>query len=419
MTISLLSADILGEVSSKLSSGGRFNALTRFDEAGGNEWGMGVWLLGGIVALLVILGAMFVAVSVIRAMKEKKAAKLSVASKGRQMGLSERQLRMAGEIADRAGLPDRDGIYSIEDAFDRGVQKIIEQNLSKGLVREEIVRLKAELSGLREKIGFRDKVNSEPAGRPALSNQPTTRQISAGRVVRLTRRANPVDGGIETSIIENNKNEIRVKLVGNIKINFGDSWRVRYDYGASVWEFDSTVTGYDGNILRLSHSDNVRFISRRRFDSVVVKEQSLVANFPFSGPARPEGVGSPFFVPMTVTAIAGPWLRLETAHRIVSNQRVLVIMKIENAVAKPGQNGFETQVIEDTGEIKNIEQKGDNFIVSIELTGLSDSDIDHLVSVAKRVAVKSASQAAGKEGAGEAAEETKENYKAAGAGARQ
>jgi hypothetical protein len=69
MTISLLSADILGEVSSKLSSGGRFNALTRFDEAGGNEWGMGVWLLGGIVALLVILGAMFVAVSVIRAMK--------------------------------------------------------------------------------------------------------------------------------------------------------------------------------------------------------------------------------------------------------------------------------------------------------------------------------------------------------------
>jgi ribosomal protein L12E/L44/L45/RPP1/RPP2 len=122
---------------------------------------------------------------------------------------------------------------------------------------------------------------------------------------------------------------------------------------------------------------------------------------------------------MTVTAIAGPWLRLETAHRIVSNQRVLVIMKIENAVAKPGQNGFETQVIEDTGEIKNIEQKGDNFIVSIELTGLSDSDIDHLVSVAKRVAVKSASQAAGKEGAGEAAEETKENYKAAGAGARQ
>jgi hypothetical protein len=90
---------------------------------------------------------------------------------------------------------------------------------------------------------------------------------------------------------------------------------------------------------------------------------------------------------MTVTAIAGPWLRLETVHQIKANKRVLVVMKIDNAVAKPEENGFESQVVEDIGEIKNIEQKKDIFIVSVELMGLSDSDIDHLVSVARRVAV--------------------------------
>jgi hypothetical protein len=188
-------------------------------------------------------------------------------------------------------------------------------------------------------------------------------------------------------IIENNDNEIRVKLGGNIKINFGDTWRVRYSLGVSVWEFESTVVGYDGNILKLGHSDNIRFVSRRRFESVAVKEQAYLAMFEFDKPVDGESAGVPFFLPMTLTAVAGPWIRLETVHEIEKAARVLVIVRIEKATARP-DTGFDALIIQDVGEIKYIEQKKDSYVVSVELTGMSDEDIDRLDGIAKRVAVK-------------------------------
>ena len=374
---------------------GNMSAMKRFEgvkqlESVDNQWSSANWyvIILSVLALLVVL---FIMVSIARARKGRKAAKATVAGKGQQIGLSGRQIEMIREIADKAGVPNKESVFSIEEAFDKGAEKIIEQNLSKGKVGEEIVELKAELAGLREKIGFKDKKGDqiiEKSARPAVSS---SRSIPAGRVVYLTRRANPADSGIETMIIENNDNEIRVKLSGNIKINFGDNWRLRYSYGASVWEFESTVLGYDGNILKLSHSYNIRFVSRRRFESVAVKEQAYLAVFPFAGPAQPESVGVPFFLPMTLTAIAGPWIRLETVHKIESGVRALIIMKIEKSIVKP-DSGFEAQIIEDIGEIKYVEQKKDIFIVSVELTGMSDEDIDHLVGISKRAAIKETSE---------------------------
>ena len=164
------------------------------------------------------------------------------------------------------GSAEQRRIFSIEDAFDRGAEKIIEQNLAKGRVREEIVQLKAELAGLREKLGFKNKVSEAAVEKNGETESADRQQADfGGQGCASYPQDEPGDGGIETAIIENNENEIRVKLTDNIKINFGDLWRLRYSYGASVWEFESSVIGYDGNILRLSHSDNVRFISRRRF----------------------------------------------------------------------------------------------------------------------------------------------------------
>jgi hypothetical protein len=400
MTVTSASAEIFDKVLAGLTSGQRFGALSRFDEAGSNEWRMGNWFLTGIFFLLVLLLLLFIFVSIERARKEKKVAKLSVARKGRQIGLTPQQLQMVTAIANKSGLPNKEGVFSIEEAFDCGAEKIIEQNLAKGLVREEVVQLKAELAGLREKLGFKNKASGGAVEKTARTNQPTgTRLIPAGRVVYLTRRTNPGDRGIETAIIENNENEMRVRLPDQVKINFGDRWRVSYDYGASVWEFQSSVIGYDGNILRLSHNDNVRFVSRRRFSPVQVRQQALLAVFPFAEQTCADGVESPVFLPATVIEIAGPWLRLETAYQMQAGGRALVVMKVSNAVAKPLESGFESQTIQDISEVKNTEQKGGLCIISVELSGISDSDIDHLLNVAKRAAIKAEAQqgAAGEE----------------------
>jgi hypothetical protein len=393
MTVWSVSAEFVDKVLSGLTSGQRLDALRRIDEAGSNNWRMGGWFVTGACVLLVLLLVLYAVMSFLRKRQEGKAARQFFASRGGRLGLTPHQLKIVSEIADKSGLPDKDGIFSIEDAFDRGAEKIIEQNLAKGFVREEIVQLKAEIASLREKIGFKNKETEKPGQRVVKANQPTgTRMIPAGRVVYLTRRTTPSDNGIETTIIENNENEIKVRLSIKIKINFGDIWKLRYNYGASVWEFESSVIGYDGSVLRFSHSNNIRFVSRRRFASVPVRQQALMTEFSFAEKSEKEVVEKPDFLPATVIEIAGAWLKLETASQIQTGVRVLVVMKIDKAVARLDGSGFESQTIQDIGEVKHTEQKGNLFIVSVELTGISDSSIDHLQNVAKRIETKTETQ---------------------------
>ncbi len=124
MTITSASAEIFDKVLAGLTSGQRFGALSRFDEAGSNEWRMGNWFLTGIFSLLVLLLLLFIFVSIERARKEKKVAKLSVARKGRQIGLTPPQLQMVMAIANKSGLPNKESVLSIEEAFDRVPERL-------------------------------------------------------------------------------------------------------------------------------------------------------------------------------------------------------------------------------------------------------------------------------------------------------
>jgi hypothetical protein len=203
--------------------------------------------------------------------------------------------------------------------------------------------------------------------------------------------------------------ELSVKLDVQVRVTFGETWRVRYYFGASVWEFDTTVNSYDGGVLVLNHSDDIRFINRRRFVRVPVRDMAFISRFPFSKLLPLAGGKGPGvsvedrliermweswkpleFVHAVVTELAGPGLRIEAPLDVKVGERVLVVFKLDPNEDEVGakKQGAVSRIIEDIGEVRRSEKTENGFSMGIELVGLTDSDISELIRVTNAVAVK-------------------------------
>jgi hypothetical protein len=185
-----------------------------------------------------------------------------------------------------------------------------------------------------------------------------------------------------------------------VRITFGESWCVRYDLGSSVQEFDTTIISYDGDVLVLKHSENIRFINRRRFLRVSVQRPALIAHFPFAQTLTDSDTGDepaanaysvqasvlllglPEFVPAVVTELAGPGLRVESSLEAKTGQRVLVVFDLDHDYGSVPTNSDGRQlarkVVEDIGIVRHVRTIEDGFSMAVELTGLSDSNISEL-----------------------------------------
>ncbi|MHC4666107.1 MAG: PilZ domain-containing protein, partial [Planctomycetota bacterium] len=180
-----------------------------------------------------------------------------------------------------------------------------------------------------------------------------------------------------------------VKSAMSVKITFGEMWRVRYYFGASTWEFDTTIVSCDGDILVLNHSDTVRFINRRRFLRVPVNKPALVALFPFTRSLYEGNDGAswrpPEFVPAVVTELAGPGLRINVALDVKVGNRVLVVVRLDgengqNSVPDRQNSKSQTsRIVEDIGEVRHTRVEQNALSIAVELTGLSDSDLNELI----------------------------------------
>lgn len=394
---------------------GGLSPMQRFHATGDlqSNWMSEGWLIAGAVIVLVVLVLLLVAVSVYRVWREKRASEFLLIRKAERKRLSAHEIGLLKEVANNAGMRDKSEVIMIEEAFNRGANAVIDKGLERGLVRDEIVKVKAELAYLRDKIGFQEGRNLPEAQEVQEETDLGSRQIPVGRQLHITRRIGREDDGIEAMVLENTEAGLRIQLSKQIKVNFGDFWKVKYNFGISVWEFEGSVVSYDGNVLVLSHSDNVRFVSRRRFQGMAVRLEGFIASFPFSrslgaGSLQPVGSGSgsggtvageagyPLsFFPATIVELAGSWMKLETVGKMEAGQRVLVLMKVEVEaganVAKGAAGGvMGKEIIEDIGEVKRVESNGVSFVVTVELTGLSDADVDRLVSISGELSAKTA-----------------------------
>ena len=320
-----------------------------------------------------------------------------------KQGLSRHETQTLLRIATYARLRQSESVFNISKAFERGAEVMIEKSLAQGQETEESRQLKTELSFLREKLGFQNQpVRS--IGTAGRSRKLSSREIPVGKKVHITRRTNRTSDNIEASVIKNSNEELMLKLAMSVRINFGELWRVRYYFGASVWEFDTSVISYDGDILILNHNDNVRFINRRRFLRVPVSKQAFVASFPFSrqiseGSDNSEKVSvstwePPKFISAVVTELAGPGLRVETRLEAKVGDRILVMLRLDEengrSSTEAGQNSKMTtsKIIEDIGEVRQVRAIKNGFSIAVELTGLNDSDVSELIRATNAASLK-------------------------------
>jgi len=371
------------------------------------------WFILTGAAAIIILSALLIIVSYQRKAKERKISNMLFLEYADKRGLSQRERQILLDIATKTKLKRNESIFTMASAFDLGAAKIIEKARSmRGA--ETTKNLCAELSILCEKLGF-------PKQRPASvvsaikSNKPSSRQITTGKKLHITRQRTGDFTNIESTVIENNDVELTVRLTTPVESKPGELWCVRYYFGASVWEFETSSVSCNDNILVLNHSDNVRFINRRRFLRVPVSKPAFIAQFPFaktlplndinnnSRARARQGLknvsgntwGPPEFVPAAVTELAGPGLRIEAPLKVKVGDRVVVILKINeegNQDSIPHQKGTlpasnqiktgkktPAKIVEDIGEVRHTKAIQNGFSIAVELTGLSDTNINELI----------------------------------------
>ncbi len=402
----------------------RWNAAGRFDTSFMTEGWFTITLLVIITTATILLFL----VSYERTLLEKKASRQLFAGYARKRGLSERECQILLEIADKAKLKQSEAIFTMDGAFERGVTKMIKGSAAQKQTTEENRRLKTELSFLGEKLGFRKRVSASTAAaiRP---KKLKSREIPVGKKLYIKQQKTQGAEDIESTIIKNNDMELTVKLTRQVKITFDELWQVRYYFGGSVWEFDTSVVSYDGDTLVFNHSDNIRFINRRRFLRVSVSKPAFIAQFPFSRTLQPgegkikEGFdvrwafgGSkrassdsswspPEFVPAVITELAGPGLRVELpleSLEVKVGDRVLVVIRLDEAEQQnsmPHQGSVDrenktatSKIVEGIGVVRHTKAILNGFSIAVELMGLSDSNVNELIRATNAAALQTGTE---------------------------
>jgi hypothetical protein len=374
------------------------------------------WFLYTAGAVGIILSLLLLVVNRKRVRQQEQTNNRLFDKHADQNGLSEQESRLLLSIARRTGVPRTEAIFTMSSAFERGAAIVLEESVARKQPAAQIEKLKSQLFFLREKLGFQKRPTTSigPAKRQKRLN---SRQIPVGKKIYMVRRTSRDSDTIESTIMENNDTGLVVKVTKPIKIVFGESWYARYYFGASVWEFDTSVVSCRGDVLVLNHSDEMRFVNRRRFLRVPVQKQAFIAHFPFTKKAATDGRksmksfrmyrssagdsgsvwGPPEFVPAVVTELAGPGLCVEAPLELKVDDRVLVVLGLdegENRESPPGSEGNKavtSKIVEDMGVVRHIKTVKHGFSIAVELIGLSDLDVNELIRATNAASLRAES----------------------------
>jgi len=358
------------------------------------------WFITGGIIAIILLSIIFFIVTFNRIRQERRSSGQLFDEYADKRGLSSRERQILFRVACKARLKRNESIYTLVTAYDRGSAVVIEQGLTGHQTSEERKQLEMELSFLREKLGFKKRTPLAAIPLTKLK-KPSSRQIPVGKKVHMTRRQLQKSEDIEAIIVKNSDTELAVRLSDQVKISFGEPWCVRYYFGSSVWEFDSSVVSYDGDMLFLNHNDDVKFINRRRFLRVPVKMSGFVAHFAFersfneiSGNGAPMMTrdmvddspvswGPPKFVPAVITELAGPGLRIETSLKVKVGERILVVFNLaqecDSDMLDYNKRLNVPQIVQDIGEVRHVKPIDNWLSIAVELTGLNDSNVNELI----------------------------------------
>ncbi len=354
------------------------------------------WFSTVVLGVLIALGVLFLAVSLHRAVSRLRAAERAFADYTRRKGLTEREAEMVLAISIKAGLKYSAAVFMDGGIFDRGAAGLIEAGIRAGDSDERNRQLRAELARLREKLGYRTRSVSS-IGQVSRNNGISSRQIAAGKEVRLTGTTaadnRPFD--VKCAVIESDDIEMTVKPHSPVRIAAGQYCTVRYESGASYWEFGAAVIGCRDTMITLSQSDDVRLINRRLFKRVSLNAPACITLFPFTRnivvtiaagaqPGAEQSPGSnviqavPQFTAAVVTEVAGTRLVVQTKLDVKSGDRMMILFEVGDKAEVPGA-AASSRVIEDIGFVRYARAVGDGSSATVEMTGLSEADLSELM----------------------------------------
>ena len=351
------------------------------------------------VIMLVVLVVLLIWVSYSRWVQRRAQTREVFTENAMRRGLGARDRQILLAIVMRSGLRRTADVFTAVDAFDRGALKLVSE-CTRNRTSDENEHLRSEIGRLREKLGFQI---ASPIGGIVGLGQASSRDIPIGRSVELVC-GGPQDGAvIRGDVIRNDEIEFAVQLTSPIQARAGDSWQARHYSGLSAWEFDTSTVHCDGSRLTLNHSETVQFTNRRRFPRVAVRGHALIAYLPFRQHRFPSGAAgtsaeppapswasvaapvsqapasqAPVFAEGRVTELAGPGLRIQTALSVHPGDRVLVVFTLDCGGAEvPGGWGAVTGI----GRVRHCYGADSERSIAVELTGLSDAEIDELAHI--------------------------------------
>jgi len=421
MLTSAVTTDFFARLLLALTALERWQGARRFNSS--NIMTQRWFIITGSVTIL-ILTILYIVVTYNRFLKERKIANKLFVEYSKKRGLSRRERKILLEIAEFADVKRKESIFNLSTAFDRGADQLLKKSIEGGTTKR-IEILKNELSFLREKLGFRKRpVTSAPSRRWKRSRRLDSRQIPVGGILHLTDTEHYDLLDIKCVVIKNDDTGIALKWDGPLRENMVRRWRVRYNNGSKICEFDTKMVEQDSDIFVLEHRSSMRLLNRRRFARAGFKRPAFLAHFPFEVKSMikkgvdelknkgfenkdvlkevySSGLKKPEFVPAMLTELGGPGLRMEVPFEAKVGDRVLVVFKMDerkeldlNAERDDRVKSAKTKIIEDIGEVRNVRPIENGFSIAVELTGLSDNEVDELVRVTNTVLVK----AAGKDG---------------------
>jgi len=335
------------------------NALERFTAA--KDWSSGL-RIAGLMAVLLAAAAAAVAGTIVTAVAVRRWRArhrwgTRLASKAQEYALSEREKFVLLEIAKLAKAREAESVFTVPAVFDRG-QAALMASPRVASMSQERRRAIAELAdAIRQKLGL-------PAVGTGGGDLRADGELASGDRLTVVHRGQPA--GFAVRVAESSEGGLAVLGEAPVECRPGETWLVRYSKGGLLWEMDVSVTGQEGQRLRLTKVGHARFINRRRFPRIPTRREARIASFPTW--RSDTGAPQDQFVAGRLTEIAGPGLRLEAPLETAVGQRVLV-----SVTFAPGS------VLEAVGRVRHSDRRDNGLSdIAVELVGLSDEEIARL-----------------------------------------